>query len=96
MKFLHISLVLVMAPILFSCVASEKTLPNALESGANLVENNSPEVEKAGNLPECVKKRCRCKDFKTQAEAQTVLKAFPSDPHKLDRNKDGIACQTLP
>jgi micrococcal nuclease len=37
-----------------------------------------------------------CKDFKTQREAQAVLDADPSDPHRLDRDKDGIACESLP
>jgi micrococcal nuclease len=37
-----------------------------------------------------------CKDFRTQREAQAVLDADPSDPHRLDRDKDGIACESLP
>lgn len=48
------------------------------------------------NLPDCVKKDCNCSDFSTQKQAQMVLDAFPNDPHKLDRNKDGIACESLP
>ncbi|HEY9673816.1 MAG TPA: excalibur calcium-binding domain-containing protein [Waterburya sp.] len=35
----------------------------------------------------------RVKDFATQAEAQRVFKAYPGDPFKLDRDKDGIACE---
>lgn len=40
-----------------------------------------------------------CSDFSTQKEAQAFFesKGGPSsDPHKLDRDKDGIACETLP
>jgi micrococcal nuclease len=37
-----------------------------------------------------------CKDFKTQREAQAVLDADPSDPYRLDRDKDGKACESLP
>jgi micrococcal nuclease len=37
-----------------------------------------------------------CKDFRTQREAQAVLDANPSDPYKLDRDKDGKACESLP
>ncbi len=33
-----------------------------------------------------------CSDFSTQQEAQGVLDADPSDPHKLDRDGDGVAC----
>ncbi len=48
------------------------------------------------NLPDCVKKDCNCSDFSNQKEAQAVLDAFPKDPHGLDRNKDGVACESLP
>jgi len=37
-----------------------------------------------------------CSDFSRQREAQAVLNTDPSDPHKLDRNKDGVACESLP
>ncbi len=37
-----------------------------------------------------------CKDFRTQREAQAVLDADPSDPYRLDRDKDGKACESLP
>lgn len=49
-----------------------------------------------GNLPACTQSDCDCKDFKTQAEAQRVLDASPGDPHRLDGDKDGIACESLP
>jgi Excalibur calcium-binding domain len=34
-----------------------------------------------------------CSDFSNQAEAQEVLDEDPSDPHDLDRDGDGIACE---
>lgn len=38
-----------------------------------------------------------CSDFATQAEAQAVLDADSSDPHRLDgRDDDGTACESLP
>ncbi len=37
-----------------------------------------------------------CKDFRTQREAQAVLDANPGDPYRLDRDKDGKACESLP
>lgn len=40
-----------------------------------------------------------CSDFSTQREAQSFfeLNGGPtSDPHKLDRDKDGKVCETLP
>lgn len=51
----------------------------------------------SSNLPACVNSDCDCRsDFKTQAEAQRVLNAFPGDPFRLDGDKDGVACQSLP
>jgi hypothetical protein len=40
--------------------------------------------------------RYNCKDFATQAQAQAVLRADPTDPNKLDKETDGIACETNP
>ncbi len=37
-----------------------------------------------------------CSDFRTQAEAQRVLNATSGDPYKLDSDKDGQACESLP
>lgn len=35
-----------------------------------------------------------CPDFYSQAEAQAVLRADPTDPNRLDADKDGIACES--
>ncbi len=35
-----------------------------------------------------------CSDFSTQAQAQKYL--LPGDPHGLDANDDGVACESLP
>ena len=48
------------------------------------------------SLPDCVKTKCNCTDFQKQEEAQLVLDAYPEDPYKLDRDKNGIACESLP
>ncbi len=40
--------------------------------------------------------RYNCGDFSSQAYAQAVLRADPSDPNKLDTDKDGIACESRP
>ncbi|TAK58936.1 excalibur calcium-binding domain-containing protein [Patescibacteria group bacterium] len=38
-----------------------------------------------------------CADFSTHAEAQDFFESAGSgDPHALDRDGDGIACETLP
>lgn len=35
-----------------------------------------------------------CSDFTTQSQAQTVYDSNPSDPNDLDRDGDGIACES--
>jgi len=37
-----------------------------------------------------------CANFQTQAEAQAVYNQNPSDPHDLDRDNDGKACEGNP
>ena len=37
-----------------------------------------------------------CSDFVYQDTAQAILQADPSDPHNLDPDGNGIACETLP
>lgn len=37
-----------------------------------------------------------CSDFATQQEAQAEYDRDPSDPNGLDRDDDGIACETRP
>ena len=44
----------------------------------------------------CLSSDCNCSDFATQAEAQSVLDRFTGDPHRLDRDRDGVACESLP
>ncbi|MGI0481255.1 excalibur calcium-binding domain-containing protein [Geminocystis sp. CENA526] len=51
--------------------------------------------KKVEKFPPCINTDCNCKDFSTQEEAQKVFDAFPNDPYKLDRDKDGIACENL-
>ena len=38
--------------------------------------------------------RYNCGDFASQANAQSVLRADPSDPNRLDTDRDGIACES--
>jgi hypothetical protein len=35
-----------------------------------------------------------CPDFASQAQAQAVLRADPTDPNRLDADRDGIACES--
>jgi micrococcal nuclease len=61
------------------------------------VTTQSPENQPSGDssLP-CLQGDCDCSDFATQAEAQAVLDGIPGDPHFLDGDSDGVACEALP
>lgn len=47
------------------------------------------------SLPACVSSDCDCGDFATWEQAQAVLNASPDDPHRLDGDDDGVACESL-
>ena len=55
----------------------------------------APSVQKQAP-PSCINSDCNCSDFKTQAQAQRVLKAFPGDKFRLDGDSDEVACESLP
>jgi len=78
-------------PTVKSAVA---TAPKLARKAEKLVAA-SPDTSTA-KLPDCIQKDCNCSDFQTQVQAQAVLDAFTNDPHKLDKNKDGRACESLP
>ncbi|MEM9482855.1 MAG: DNA/RNA non-specific endonuclease [Cyanobacteria bacterium P01_F01_bin.116] len=48
------------------------------------------------HLPPCVEQNCDCGDFVSQDLAQLVLDDFPGDPHNLDGDGNGQACEQLP
>jgi hypothetical protein len=49
----------------------------------------------SSNLPACVDTDCNCSNFSNQQEAQQVLEAFSGDPHRLDGDGNGVACESL-
>ena len=66
---------------------------------AELLSEVPPQLEQAqpdGLLPPCVSDDCNCGDFRDQALAQQVLEAFEGDPFVLDRDGNGLACESLP
>jgi len=50
----------------------------------------------SSTFPACATSDCDCSDFRTQVEAQRLLDAYPGDPHRLDGDDDGVACESLP
>jgi micrococcal nuclease len=49
----------------------------------------------ATDLPACITSDCDCSDFSSWRQAQDVLESSPGDPHRLDGDKDGVACESL-
>lgn len=58
--------------------------------------STSKATSQTSQLPACVNSDCNCSDFQTQAQAVRVLAAFPHDPFGLDRDHDGLPCESLP
>jgi hypothetical protein len=75
-----------------SPVATPETVSETDAGGAEVESEGKVEGQE---WPECVKEDCNRGDFQTQKEAQAVLDGFPGDPHRLDGDKDGVACQGL-
>ena len=53
-------------------------------------------VDPNAHLPPCVEQNCDCGDFVSQDLAQLVLDEFKGDPHNLDGDGNGRACEQLP
>jgi len=56
----------------------------------------APVQQKQEGGVNCTSNVYNCSDFSTQAEAQAVFDACPTDVHWLDGDDDGVACETLP
>ncbi len=56
----------------------------------------APPAAPLTGLPACTTTDCDCSDFATQTDAQRVLDAIPGDPHRLDGDRNGRACESLP
>jgi micrococcal nuclease len=78
---------------------SKPIMPWDFRRGVQRVPNPTPKTvaqPPSNNFPACVNSDCDCSNFRTQAEAQRVLVAFPGDPFRLDGDRDGRACESLP
>jgi len=73
-------------------------LASLLLGGCNVADDlmqqwRGPDVS---GLPPCVDDDCDCGDFISQGLAQEVLGTFTGDPFTLDRDGNGLACESLP
>lgn len=65
-----------------------KEIKSVLNQKLASSHNNIKKTAKGGDLD--------CTNFSSQATAQAELRKNPADPHRLDRNRDGIACKSNP
>ncbi len=78
---------------------STSNIPNSSSSSANTPnESPSTQTSQCSNVI-CSYNAYNCSDFSTHAEAQRVYECcggVSNDVHRLDGDKDGVACETLP
>ena len=68
--------------------SGERPASSGTSAGSGSRSGSSSPSKQQGDLD--------CSDFDTQAQAQRVLESQPGDPHRLDGNGDGEACESLP
>jgi len=69
-----------------------------VEKGTTVIHNIQMTPEDEEEII-CSYDAYNCSDFSTQAEAQEVFEycgGVTNDVHRLDRDKDGLACESLP
>lgn len=72
-------------------------LPADFRCGKRVATPTKPSAQKVRSRTNSPPARdFNCRDFKTQLEAQRILDSTPRDPYKLDRDSDGVACESLP
>jgi len=71
-------------------------LPQDFRRGKRSSSSSSSTPIRGSQSREAPARDYDCSDFRTQAEAQRVLNSRSGDPYKLDVDKDGVACESLP
>ena len=67
------------------------------EPTATMIPVKEPTQPQRQPAPDTTGADRNCSDFATQAEAQAFFNAAgPGDPHRLDSDGDGVACESLP
>lgn len=78
----------------------EEPITESIQTKEESKPKPEPETEPVSTSSyTCSSNKYNCSDFKTHAEAQRVFEqcgGVDNDIHKLDNNKDGEACESLP
>jgi micrococcal nuclease len=68
---------------------------NGIGGGCSGSETESPPASQSASAGSGADSNLDCAGFETHEEAQRVLEQDPSDPHYLDGDGDGVACEEL-
>jgi micrococcal nuclease len=68
---------------------------NGIGGGCSGSEPESPAASQSASPGSGVDSNLDCASFETHEEAQRVFEQDPSDPHYLDGDGDGVACEEL-
>jgi hypothetical protein len=79
------------SPTATSRATSPTTTPSSAPSATSVPTSTATPLP-----PEATQDLYNCSDFRSQAAAQAFLRRYPSDPSRLDANRDGIACESNP
>lgn len=79
-------------------IAEEKAKLSKFGIWSGTIQSPPPTPPLGSSTINCSTNIFNCADFKTQAEAQNIFEKCggkTNDIHKLDQDKDGIACESL-
>ena len=85
----------------FDIICAISLLSGCASSSNSSTSSFTPQTQKDVSLDcQCSGNTYNCSDFSTHREAQALydccIEKVGSDVHRLDRDKDGSACETLP
>jgi hypothetical protein len=100
---LKISLIILFILFLIGCTKQISLIENddiEINSSSHyIIKNSFPNNSKSIVDDNCSSNKYNCPNFTTHKEAQEVYEicgGIKNDIHHLDRDKDGLACETLP
>jgi Excalibur calcium-binding domain len=74
--------------------ASMMDKPSPPAQRQHWTSSDAPDIERDVDIPLGVADK-DCRDFATQSEAQDFMEQNEGDPHRLDGDNDGVACERL-
>lgn len=95
-KIFFIIVVALITIIIIVISIVKKIQDRPTDPGIWVLSDGSFVVEDDFSLNSCDHDWYDCKYYSTQEKAQMIYESCSKDIHQLDRDNDGIACETLP